>query len=72
MGLSLSQADLVNLFDRLRFASQALDDDRLLVQVPARRWDIAIKADLYEEIARLYGYDNIPSTLPTGTQTLGG
>ena len=72
LGLSLSQADLVNLFDRLRFASQALDDDRLLVQVPARRWDIAIKADLYEEIARLYGYDNIPSTLPTGTQTLGG
>ncbi len=72
LGLSLSQVDLVNLFDRLRFASQALDDDRLLVQVPARRWDIAIKADLYEEIARLYGYDNIPSTLPTGTRTLGG
>ncbi len=72
LGLSLSQADLVNLFDRLRFASQALDDDRLLVQVPARRWDIAIKADLYEEIARIYGYDNLPATLPVMTRNHGG
>ena len=35
------------------------------MDVPARRWDISIEADILEEIARIYGYDNIPTTLPT-------
>src|SRR5699024_5175859 len=36
----------------------------LSVMVPSRRKDISIKEDLIEEIARIYGYDEIPSTLP--------
>src|SRR5699024_10023037 len=38
--------------------------DILTVMVPSRRKDITIKEDLIEEIARMYGYDEIPSTLP--------
>lgn len=72
LGLTLSQEDLVEIFDRLKFDVQKENDDQLTVYAPARRWDISIKADLYEEIARIYGYDNIPSTLPAGTRTLGG
>ena len=34
------------------------------MNVPSRRKDISIKEDLIEEVARIYGYDNIPSTLP--------
>lgn len=34
------------------------------MQVPSRRKDITIKEDLIEEVARIYGYDDIPSTLP--------
>jgi phenylalanyl-tRNA synthetase beta chain len=41
------------------------------VNVPARRPDITIPEDLVEEVGRLYGYDHIPSTLPTGTITRG-
>ena len=34
------------------------------MNVPSRRKDISIKEDLIEEVARIYGYDDIPSTLP--------
>ena len=48
-----------------------MNDGEFTVTVPARRWDITIAADLVEEIARLYGYDNLPATLPTGETTPG-
>lgn len=38
-------------------------DGALLVHVPSYRVDLTIEADLIEEVARLYGYDNIPSSL---------
>ena len=41
------------------------------VNVPARRPDITISEDLVEEVGRLYGYDHIPVTLPSGTMTRG-
>ena len=40
------------------------------VMVPAFRRDVAIEDDLVEEITRVWGYDQIPSTLPSGTLTL--
>lgn len=72
LGTDLKLAQVENIFDRLKFAYTQSDDDTLVVSVPARRWDISIAADLNEEIARLYGFNNIPSTLPTMTRTLGG
>jgi len=41
------------------------DGDAFLVTPPAYRFDIAIEADLIEELARLHGYDNIPAPAPT-------
>ena len=49
-----------------------INGDNLIVDVPARRWDIAIPADLVEEVGRLYGYDNIKSTQPVLAETHGG
>ena len=49
------------IFEQLGFKTIQNADT---VYVPSRRKDISIKEDLIEEIARIYGYDNIPSTLP--------
>ena len=43
------------------------DDQSVIeVEVPGFRPDITIKQDIYEEVARMYGYENIPSKLPIG------
>lgn len=47
------------------------DGDDFLVEVPTRRGDISVEIDLIEEVARLYGYNNIPTTLPEGASTEG-
>lgn len=70
LGLTLSETDVVAIFDRLGFSTQVADET-FQVTVPPRRWDISIEADLVEEVARIYGYDNIPNTLPQAGNTIG-
>lgn len=72
LGTDIDMPKVQNIFERLAFPTSIKSDDTIVVTVPARRWDISLPADLYEEIARLYGYDNIPSTLPVMTRSLGG
>lgn len=74
LGTDISAEEVATIFDNLGFgvqASAADGDTTFSVAVPARRWDIAIVPDLIEEVARLYGYDRMPSTLPTTSQTVG-
>ncbi|MEP9818365.1 phenylalanine--tRNA ligase subunit beta [Staphylococcus xylosus] len=63
IGFELSAKDIEAIFVQLGFETTNADDV-LTVMVPSRRKDITIKEDLIEEIARIYGYDEIPSTLP--------
>lgn len=72
LGTALTMDQVTDIFARLAFTYAVDDDDQLTVIVPARRWDISLAADLYEEIARIYGYDNLPSTLPIMTRNRGG
>ncbi|HLK55459.1 MAG TPA: phenylalanine--tRNA ligase subunit beta, partial [Chthonomonadaceae bacterium] len=48
------------------------DTDTLRVLVPSYRTDILLEEDLIEEVGRIYGYENIPETLPFGDTTQGG
>ncbi len=55
----------------LHMAELEYDDQTGEVLVPTFRQDVLRLADLAEEVARFYGYDNIPTTLPTGEATTG-
>lgn len=64
IGVEFTADQVSKIFERLGF-EHVIDNGRFMVTIPKRRWDISISADLVEEVARIYGYNNIPSTLPT-------
>jgi phenylalanyl-tRNA synthetase beta chain len=70
LGTTISEEEVAAIFDRLHFDYEVAAGT-FSVTIPARRWDITIAADLVEEVARLFGYDNLPATLPTGETTPG-
>lgn len=65
LGMNISAEEMKSIFERLQFGVE-LDNSTIIVTVPTRRGDLTIEEDLVEEVARLYGYDNIPTTLPVG------
>ncbi|MCI8625189.1 MAG: phenylalanine--tRNA ligase subunit beta [Lachnospiraceae bacterium] len=69
LGTDISMEQTREYFGRLELE---LNEEGNLVTVPTWRQDVLRNADLAEEIARFYGYDNIPTTLPTGEATTGG
>jgi phenylalanyl-tRNA synthetase beta chain len=70
IGTNLTVAEVEAIFERLQFAVTS-EDENITVTAPTRRGDIKIEEDLIEEVARIYGYDNIPKTLPIGSATPG-
>ena len=71
LGTAYTLEQSAAVMKRLSFPVERVEND-LLVTVPNYRADIAIEEDLIEEIARLMGYDNIPTVLPQGNSTQGG
>ena len=65
LGLTLGAERIAGLFKGLALSFVQQGDD-FLVTPPSWRFDMEIEEDLIEEIARLYGYDNIPSPAPRG------
>jgi phenylalanyl-tRNA synthetase beta chain len=65
LGIEVASATVTDLLERLGFG--VTGDDVLEVTVPTRRPDVLRPADLVEEVARLYGFDNIPGRLRLGT-----
>ncbi len=70
MGADIPQADAVDILQRLGCAV-AEDGDVLLVTAPTFRPDLEREIDLYEEVLRLYGMENIEPTLPGGRGRIG-
>lgn len=63
LGMKISLEDMLSILNRLKFDVEAANG-LLIVDAPTRRGDIKIPEDIVEEIARMYGYDEIPTTLP--------
>lgn len=70
LGTELTYSDIEDIFSKLDFDITG-SAEKFTVSVPRRRWDITIQADLVEEIARIYGYDRLPTTLPEAAGTVG-
>ncbi len=69
LGITLEVSRIADLLRRLKFEF-ALKGDEFTVTPPSFRFDLTIEADLVEEIARLYGYDNIPALAPHAALTM--
>lgn len=63
LGTKLSNEEVISIFEDLCFEA-CLENNEIKVMVPTRRVDINNYQDLTEEVARMYGFENIESTLP--------
>lgn len=62
-GLQIPNKQIKDIFSSLELPAEP-SADKWTVKVPSRRVDLEREADLFEEVIRIVGYDNIPSTLP--------
>ena len=68
LGTDISKEEMIGYFEKIGLA---YDEGSNEVIAPTFRHDLFRVADLAEEVARFYGYDNIPTTLPRGEATTG-
>ena len=68
LGTDIAKEDMFTIFKRIELV---YDEQTNLITVPSFRQDLEGFADIAEEVARFYGYDKIPTTLPSGEATTG-
>ena len=71
LGVGLEESRVVEAFGSLGITAGPAEDGEMTVRVPSFRVDLKEEADLVEEVARLYGYENIPTTLPEASLSPG-
>ena len=68
LGTDISAEDMLGYFEKIGLSYEKETNE---VIIPTFRQDLLRTADLAEEVARFFGYDNIPTTLPSGESTMG-
>lgn len=69
LGTDISSKEMLESFARIEIF---YDEKTSELIIPSFRQDLEYMADIAEEVARFYGYDKIPTTLPVGQSTMGG
>lgn len=70
IGMTFDSQAVINIFERLEFKPE-IESDGYLLTVPSFRADVQREIDAIEEVARIYGYDRLPSRIPANS-TRGG
>lgn len=73
LGVDIDNRVVDDIFARLNFPASTTDDNGehiWIVSAPSHRFDIAIEADLIEEISRVYGYNNLPTRTPVASLSM--
>lgn len=71
LGTNLSLNEVKEILQRLKLEVD-MNNETFIINIPSRRNDLRIEEDIIEEVARLFGYDNLPTTLPEGKTEIGG
>ena len=71
LGVNVPMDQFINILESLEFKCNLVSSEVLELEVPTFRLDITEDADILEEIARIYGYDNIPAANLEGNATVG-
>ncbi|MEC2159907.1 phenylalanine--tRNA ligase subunit beta [Virgibacillus halodenitrificans] len=71
LGTKITTDEIIKILNSLRFRFDN-EGEAFTVYAPTRRQDITIFEDMLEEVARIYGYDQLPYTLPSGASQAGG
>lgn len=70
LGVEIDNTAIDTMLSRLGFEFRRIEDTAWLVNAPSHRFDIAIEADLIEEISRVFGYNNLPVRAPRAYLTM--
>ncbi|HEV2681288.1 MAG TPA: phenylalanine--tRNA ligase subunit beta [Rhodanobacter sp.] len=70
LGVNVADAEVARIFTALGMRVEVVADDGWQVTAPSSRFDIEREEDLIEEVARIFGYDNIPTHSPAGALAL--
>ena len=71
LGTGLNADEMAGHLRSIGFGVDPADDTDLDVTIPTWRWDTETETDIAEEVARLYGYENIERTVPTANEAGG-
>ncbi|HBX99308.1 MAG TPA: phenylalanine--tRNA ligase subunit beta, partial [Gammaproteobacteria bacterium] len=66
LGVDVARKEIIDILSKLGFVICSKNKDSVTVDVPSFRFDVTLEADLIEEIARIYGYNKVPSTTRFG------
>ena len=65
LGIEIPKAKVSSILESLNLKVKKVSDDKLRIAIPTYRNDLKIEEDIVEEVARFYGYNNFPKTLPS-------
>jgi phenylalanyl-tRNA synthetase beta chain len=71
LGVSITENEIIGIIKKLNFTITSRKPGSIVVEIPAYRVDISREIDLIEDIAQIYGYDNIPTTMPVSVMSIG-